>query len=600
MRGKVRNVPHKRRYLALAILALAVAAAAAMTTGSLRVPIASAAGADTCGYSGGADPTKIPTPARATQKFNEIGILEGLSTSSGPSGNLSDGTVNVFYSDEHALTIGVSGVTWNAFYDDPATVTKPPVVKRIDDAGAAGVPPHSGTPHEAGPVVLDSPADALPADPGGRAVAPALYISDVTGIDTSSATYHGPNDWQAVSATTGARLPDYVGGTWKNNAAANPLGSDGKEAKNGNRLGPNSETFVDNISTSQGLEGYGAELRWNVSNLRSGGQALKPGHTYRVQMMLHDGDHNADTGEACKNITIPPKPTDGTTTASGGGQLTKDATGVLSVSTFDTATLTGGTRNAAPDSSSTSSGKLTFNLYQVNEDGNGTVDCGLDANGNAVNADLKATKTVNGTNGGTGNSGGADNDAAHPLRGVYSTQTQPVKLTLPGTYYWTVSYSGNIENTGFSETACGETAEKVVVTKAPSKVDTEPKIKLTEDIKITLSASANAGIKVGDKVDVSLFMQDPTGSSPGCLSKDHAGGLATQQGTTKQVVLDSSNFDSTTGAVNIALKYPEDFGGTAAPAIANGNYFWFVEYEGNDQVTGSNDDCHETFTISGL
>jgi hypothetical protein len=138
------------------------------------------------------------------------------------------------------------------------------------------------------------------------------------------------------------------------------------------------------------------------------------------------------------------------------------------------------------------------------------------------------------------------------------------------------------------------------VTKAPSKVDTEPKIKLTEDIKITLSASANAGIKVGDKVDVSLFMQDPTGSSPGCLSKDHAGGLATQQGTTKQVVLDSSNFDSTTGAVNIALKYPEDFGGTAAPAIANGNYFWFVEYEGNDQVTGSNDDCHETFTISGL
>jgi hypothetical protein len=177
-----------------------------------------------------------------------------------------------------------------------------------------------------------------------------------------------------------------------------------------------------------------------------------------------------------------------------------------------------------------------------------------------------------------------------------------VKLTIPGTYYWTVEYTGNIENNAFSETACGDSAEKVVVTKAPSQVVTTPSIKLTEDINIKLSASANAGIQAGDTVDVSLFKEDAAGTGDGCLSKGHAGGNATQQGSTNTVTLTTGaggNYDPATGVVNITLKYPEDFQ-PGAPAIGNGDYHWFVVYNGNSQVTGSNDDCNEFFSISGL
>ena len=44
-------------------------------------------------------------------------------------------------------------------------------------------------------------------------------------------------------------------------------------------------------------EGYGAEVVWNL--------ALIPGHSYRVQAMVHDGDQNkvgGDWGEACVNF----------------------------------------------------------------------------------------------------------------------------------------------------------------------------------------------------------------------------------------------------------------------------------------------------------
>src|SRR5256885_16974793 len=41
-------------------------------------------------------------------------------------------------------------------------------------------------------------------------------------------------------------------------------------------------------------EGFGAEVRWNVS--------LVAGHSYRLQVIVHDGDQNkagGDSGEAC-------------------------------------------------------------------------------------------------------------------------------------------------------------------------------------------------------------------------------------------------------------------------------------------------------------
>jgi hypothetical protein len=593
-------VPHKRRYLGLAILALAVAAAAAMTTGAVRVPLASAATPDTCGYSGGTTPAaNVP---RASQKFNEIGIIEGFSVTNDANGFPL--TVNTFYSDEHALTIGATGTAWVATYNDPNPAS--PVVKRIDDAGTnpAGL---DGNPQPI-PATLDT--GPLATDPGGREVAPSLYLTDVTANASSTA-----GDWQNQSGpNTTAQRPNYVGGTWKNNGAANPLGSDGKEAQNGADLGPHSETFVNNISTSQGIEKFGAEVRWDTATLDtdSGTAGVQPpqrGHTYRVQMMFHDGDHNADTGEACTTFTVPPASPAAATQSTGGGTLHKNAAdpnGPLVVETHDVANLSNGTANAGPTpASSTTSGRLTFRLYKQGTGSGGTA-AEQEARCRATQI-TAATTVVVANNGANGTAG--DFDTTHA--GVYAFPD--INLTDPGTYHWTVSYSGNTENNPAAETACNTAAELVTVSKAPSNVQTTPNLKITEDvhIKIDASAGASAGIKAGDKVEVSLFKQavGATGAtSPGCSADTVSGGTADIQGNKKTVTLTAAMIGAN-GEIDIGqLNYPADFapgasgvtGTTTPPAVGNGDYWWFVSYLGNDQVTGSNDDCTEFFSISGL
>src|SRR5207249_2089687 len=50
-------------------------------------------------------------------------------------------------------------------------------------------------------------------------------------------------------------------------------------------------------------EGYGAEARWNVADLK-----LLPGHGYRLYFMVHDGDQNqtgGDSGQGCVTICVP-------------------------------------------------------------------------------------------------------------------------------------------------------------------------------------------------------------------------------------------------------------------------------------------------------
>ena len=87
-----------------------------------------------------------------------------------------------------------------------------------------------------------------------------------------------------------------------------------------------------------GLESYGAEARWNVNSLQckdaqSGVVGpLQPGHVYRVQVLIHDGDQNGsggDAGQSCSVIAIPPgkadlviSKTDGVATVSPSGTTT--------------------------------------------------------------------------------------------------------------------------------------------------------------------------------------------------------------------------------------------------------------------------------------
>src|SRR5262249_54410841 len=53
-------------------------------------------------------------------------------------------------------------------------------------------------------------------------------------------------------------------------------------------------------------QGYNSEVVWTIDQL-----GLLPGHAYRLQVMVHDGDQNktgGDVGESCVNVVVPPGP----------------------------------------------------------------------------------------------------------------------------------------------------------------------------------------------------------------------------------------------------------------------------------------------------
>ena len=144
----------------------------------------------------------------------------------------------------------------------------------------------------------------------GRPMWPALFVTDITDNLNSRA-----GDWQHYGI---ANNPTDVFGTWKaavrtvDNTVSPPLVSvapDADPAKNNWNLGTGSDAPPAGLTN----QGYGTEVRWNVSSLRvrdsSGNpQPLQPGRLYRFQFMVHDGDQNktgGDSGEACVNARMP-------------------------------------------------------------------------------------------------------------------------------------------------------------------------------------------------------------------------------------------------------------------------------------------------------
>jgi hypothetical protein len=120
---------------------------------------------------------------------------------------------------------------------------------------------------------------------------PVLFLTDVTAnpSDTSG-------DWQKGGVP---HTPTAVFGTWKaavrsvdktvtpNKITITP---DADPTKNDWNLGAGAEPVPSGLAN----EGYGAEVRWDVP--------LASGHSYRIQVMVHDGDQNkggGDSGEAC-------------------------------------------------------------------------------------------------------------------------------------------------------------------------------------------------------------------------------------------------------------------------------------------------------------
>jgi hypothetical protein len=222
-----------------------------------------------CGY-----PSPSSTPLTGVV-FNESDVLRAIQAS----GGWPTATVRLFYNDEHALTLGVRQVV--ARTATGTTTTDHPVSPLASSPGSA-VDPQTGTNELLG---TQSGLDV-----SQRPMWPVLYITDI-----SADSKDRSGDWQYGGVP---HNPNGIFGTWKSavrtvDATTTPnkitVTPDKDPAKNDWNLGGG-----DPVPAGLSSEGFGAEVRWNVT--------LTPGHSYRLQVMVHDGDQNkagGDSGEAC-------------------------------------------------------------------------------------------------------------------------------------------------------------------------------------------------------------------------------------------------------------------------------------------------------------
>ncbi|HVU05387.1 MAG TPA: hypothetical protein VHE30_26755 [Polyangiaceae bacterium] len=201
--------------------------------------------------------------------FNESDVLAAIV----PSGGYPFARIQLFYNDEHAMTLGVRETVIDGVTTDfpLSALTKSPDI--VDN-------PTTGTNliigHQAG------------VDPVGRPMWPALFITDITQNRSDVS-----GDWQWGGNPVN---PTYVAGTWKGavrtvDATGASITPDADPTKNNQDYGNGDTAPAGSIAKA---EAYGAEVRWDLR--------LEPGHNYRFQVMVHDGDQNkvgGDSGEAC-------------------------------------------------------------------------------------------------------------------------------------------------------------------------------------------------------------------------------------------------------------------------------------------------------------
>jgi hypothetical protein len=223
-----------------------------------------------CGY-----PFTSTNPLTATV-FNENEVLRAIR----PAGSWPNGVVQMFYNDEHALTLGVRQV---AVKTSSGTTTTDYPVTPLAMNPSSMIDPQIGTNMLAG--------EQSGLDASLRPMWPALFITD---ISTDPANRDG--DWQMGGRPYN---PNAIFGSWKSavrtvdktkNPAVTSITPDADHTKNNWNLGAG----ADPVPAGLDNEGVGAEARWNVT--------LVPGRSYRLQVLVHDGDQNksgGDSGEAC-------------------------------------------------------------------------------------------------------------------------------------------------------------------------------------------------------------------------------------------------------------------------------------------------------------
>jgi hypothetical protein len=202
--------------------------------------------------------------------FNESTTLCGINA---VGGGAKPAVIQVFYSDEHALTLGCDTPTF----------------------------PVSPLPSNPGDARYPQTGDPACVDSVGRPLRPVLYVTDITGDPTCTAgdLQHGGHPYEPIA----------VFGTWK--SATEGAGNMGTPARadpmpaNGWSLGASADAVPATVMACNqgggggrrggggGGGGFGAELRFEVG--------LVSGHSYRFQAIVHDGDQTrgGDSGEAC-------------------------------------------------------------------------------------------------------------------------------------------------------------------------------------------------------------------------------------------------------------------------------------------------------------
>lgn len=233
-------------------------------------------------------------PPRSQQVFSESSMLVALDPIPSVCGKAPE-YVKVWYTDEHAILLGVRRVivkTSNGTTTTDYHITPTPASPTCVDHPLVGTTVPSG----------DQSGNDVAVD-GGRPTWPAVFITDLTVYGDTSRR----GDWQRGGT---GKPPSRICGTWKAavrtvDKTSNPnvvtVIPDADPAANGTNLGggdapPSGTTF----------DKYSAEVSWKLSDLN-----LIPGHSYRLQFMVHDGDQNktgGDAGDTCTNLMVPLAP----------------------------------------------------------------------------------------------------------------------------------------------------------------------------------------------------------------------------------------------------------------------------------------------------
>lgn len=250
-------------------------------------------------------PTGNP-PLLSSVVFNESGVLQDFEQSSDTT------QLRAWFTDEHAPLLGARSVTvvtsggsttttypfteFNSTtlmaYNPAAPLAVGDTIEKSGSNGVAGV-------DTALQFSQYNFGNGIPSDWSGRPLWPSLFVTDLTVNGMSSIA----GDWQQGGTT--AVPPNGIFGEWKgatvtyNETQSPPLMTVTTDADPpaiaGNGRPPG---IPDTPSTGFGQNlGYFTEATWNVSTL-----GLIPGHAYRIQVIVHDGDQNksgGDVGEAC-------------------------------------------------------------------------------------------------------------------------------------------------------------------------------------------------------------------------------------------------------------------------------------------------------------